>query len=173
MRSNPALTVRRRTRRTAAALAGAILTLAACGSDGPDAAGDIGAGLETVRSGLEAADPGPVLAIFTDDVQLHSPALIGPEYRGRDLVASIVTPAMQVLGRARVTDVLRSDDGATGTVVFDALIGTEVAQGVVLLRAEGERVSEITLLVRPMAALRAFVTRMAELGAKPALDAGP
>jgi hypothetical protein len=173
MRSNPVLTVRRRTRRTAAALAGAILTLAACGSDGPDAVGDIDAGLETVRSGLEAADPGPVLAIFTDDVQLHSPALIGPEYRGRDLVASIVTPAMQVLGRARVTDVLRSDDGATGTVVFDAVIGTEVAQGVVLMRAEGERVSEITLLVRPMAALKAFVTRMAELGAKPALDAGP
>lgn len=174
MRSNPVPTVRRRTRLTSAALAGAVLTLAAaCGGDRSDGVGDVEAGLETVRSALEAADPGPVLAIFTDDVQLHSPALIGPEYRGRDLVASIVTPAMQVLGRARVTDVLRTDDGASGTVVFDALIGTEVAQGVVLVRAKGERVSEITLLVRPMAALKAFVTRMAELGAKPALDAGP
>ncbi len=172
MRSNLAPPASGRAPRTAAALAVALLTVAAaCGSESPSPAGDVEGALEKVRGAMEAADPGAVVATFTDDVQLHSPALVSPEYRGRDLVASIVTPAMQVLGAARVTDILRSDDGATGTVVFDTMIGTEAAQGVVLLRAEGEQVREITLLIRPMPALRAFVTRMAELGAKPALDA--
>lgn len=173
MRWNLAPTASGRVRNKATAVAVAVLAVAAaCGSDGPGPTGDVKGALETVRGAMEAADPGAVISTFANDVQLHSPALIGPEYRGRALVASIVTPAMQILGKARVTDVLRSDDGATGTVVFDTVIGTEAAQGVVVLRAEGEQVSEITLLIRPMAALKAFVTRMAELGARPALDAG-
>ena len=133
---------------------------------------NVRAALHTVWAALESADPGPVLATFTDDVQLHSPALIGPQYGGRDLVATIVTPAMQVLGSARVTDVLAAGDGTTGSIVFETRIGDEPAQGVVLLRTRAEQVSEITLVLRPLPALRAFVDRMGELGAKPALDAG-
>jgi hypothetical protein len=128
--------------------------------------------LETLRSAFETGDPEPILATFADDVQLHSPALIGPEYRGRDVVTSIVRPAMQVLEDVRVTDLVQTGDGATGGVVFDARVGELPAQGFVLLRSKGERVSEITLLLRPLPALRAFVARMGELGAKPALDAG-
>jgi hypothetical protein len=158
-----------------------VLAVAAgCGGDGSTSASpervDVPGGgqsaLETVRAAVEAADAGPLVTIFADDVQLHSPALIGPEYRGRDLVASIVTPAMQVLEGVRVTDVLHTRDGVTGAVVFDARVGADPAQGVVLLRTRGEQVSEITLVLRPLPALRAFVTRMGELGAKPALDAG-
>ncbi len=106
-----------------------------------------------------------------DDVQLHSPALIGPEYRGRDVVASIVTPAMRVLEDVRVTDLLETGDGVTGGVLFDARVGGLRAQGFVLLRTKQEQVSEIALLLRPLPALRAFVTRMGELGAQPAIDA--
>ena len=127
--------------------------------------------LDALRSAFEVGDPAPIVATFSDDVQLHSPALIGPEYRGRDLVASIVTSAMQVLEDARVTDVVQTADGATGGVVFDARVGELPAQGFILLRTNGGRVSEITLILRPLPALRAFVDRMGELGAKPALDA--
>jgi hypothetical protein len=127
--------------------------------------------LETFRSALEAGDPAPVLASFAEDVQLHSPALIGPEYRGPDLVGSIVTAAMHVLEEARVTDVLRAPHAGTAGLVFDARIGEEPAQGFVLLRTRGDHVGEITLLLRPLPALRAFVSAMADLGAKPALDA--
>ena len=164
-----------------AALAVAVLALAAgCGGDDSGAspptptrrADAVRPALETLRAAFEAGDPAPILATFADDVQLHSPALMSPEYRGRDVVASIVTPAMQVLEDVRVTDVLQTGDGGTGGVVFDARVGELPAQGVVLLRAKGERVSEITLLLRPLPTLRAFVTRMGELGAKPALDAG-
>jgi len=153
-----------------------------CGDDRPTSAssgraaqreGGVEPTLGTFRSALEARDPAPVLATFADDVQLHSPALIGPEYRGRDVVASIVTPAMRVLEDVRVTDVLRTGDDATGGVLFDARISGLPAQGFVLARVdERGRVREVTLLLRPLPALRAFVTRMGELGARPALDAG-
>lgn len=136
------------------------------------AAGPVESALETVRAAMEAGDPAPVVATFADDIQLHSPALVGPEYKGPDVVASIVTPAMQVLEGVKVTDVLRTGDGGTGGLVFDARVTGLPAQGFVLLRTTGERVSEITLLLRPLPALRAFVDRMAELGARPALDAG-
>ncbi len=123
--------------------------------------------LEALRSAFEAGDPAPILATFTNDVQLHSPALIGPEYRGREVVASIGTPAMQVIEDVRGTDIVQAEDGATGGVVFDARVGELPAQGFVLLRTKSQQVSEITLLLRPLPALRAFVTRMGELGAQP------
>lgn len=166
----------------AISVAAAVLVLAAgCGRDEPSSVPSAMAGqrpeavkpaLGTLRAALEAGSPDPILATFADDVQLHSPALIGPEYKGRDVVASIVRPAMQVLGKVRVTDVLQDGDGADGAVVFDARVGDLPAQGVVLVRARSEQVSEITLLIRPLPALRTFVTRMGELGARPAVDAG-
>lgn len=127
--------------------------------------------LETLRAAVEARDAGPILAMFSEEVQLHSPALMGPEYRGRELVSSIVTAAMDVLEAIRVTDLLGAGDGATGGVVFDARVGELPSQGFILLRTRGDQVSEITLLLRPLPALRAFVSRMGELGAQPALDA--
>ncbi len=127
--------------------------------------------LEALRSAFPAGNAAPLVGAFADDVQLHSPALIGPEYRGRDVVASIVTPAMRVLEDVRVIDLLETGDGVTGGLLFDARVGDQRAQGFVLLRTKGEKISEITLLLRPLPALRAFVTRMGELGAQPAIDA--
>lgn len=127
--------------------------------------------LETFPSALGAGDPAPVLASLAEDVELHSPALIGPEYRGRDLVGSIVTAAMQVLEEVRVTDLLRAPEASTAGLVFEARVGEEPAQGFLLLRTKGDHLAEITLLLRPLPALRAFVSAMADLGAKPALDA--
>lgn len=127
--------------------------------------------LEILRSSLEARDPIPVLATCIEDVQLHSPALIGPEYRGRDLVASIVTAALQVLEEVHVTDLLRAPDATTAGVVFDARVGEQPSQGFILVRTKEDHIGELTLLLRPLPALRAFVSRMAELGAQPALDA--
>ncbi len=128
--------------------------------------------LATLRSALEAGDPAPIVAAFCQDIQLHSPAIIGPEYRGADLVASIVTAAMQVLEEVRVTDVLHAEDAVSGGLVFDARVRDLPSQGFMLLRARDAHISELTLLLRPLAALRAFVSAMADLGAQPALDAG-
>ena len=128
--------------------------------------------LETLRAALEAGDPAPIVATFSDDIELHSPAIIGPEYRGPDLVASIVTAAMQVLEEVRVADILHAEDAATAGVVFEARVQELPSQGFMLLRIEGERITELTLLLRPLAALGAFVSAMAALGAQPALDAG-
>ena len=128
--------------------------------------------LEAARTGMTTADPAPIIATFADDVQLHSPALTSSDYRGRQLVGSIVAAALQALENVRVTEVMRSAEGTTGGLVFDARVRGLSAQGFVLLRTQGDRVREITLLLRPLPALRAFVERMGELGAQPALDAG-
>jgi len=53
-----------------------------------------------------------------------------------------------------------------------AAVGELPSQGFILLRITGGYISELTLLLRPLPALRAFVSGMAELGAQPALDAG-
>jgi hypothetical protein len=128
--------------------------------------------LDVVQSALEVGDPAPILAILAEESELHSPALIGPRYRGRDLVGSIITAAMQVLEDVRVSDRLHASQGATAGVVFDARVGELPAQGLILLRATATQISEITLFLRPLPALRAFVSHMGELGAQPALDAG-
>ena len=128
--------------------------------------------LETLRSALEARDPEPVVAAFARDIQLHSPAIIGPEYRGADVVASIVTAAMHVLEGVRVTDIVHADDAATAGIMFDARVRELPCQGFVLLRTSGEYIQQLALLLRPLPALRAFVSAIAELGAQPALDAG-
>lgn len=174
-------TSRRRGRTGAVVVGVAVLAVATgCGPYGSDSASEerdqrrregTRRSLNMLWSAFEAGTPGPFVATFADDVQLHSPALMSPDYRGRDLVTSIVTPAMQVLEGVRVSDVLEAADGTGGTVVFEARVGAEPVQGVVLLRTRGDRVSEVTLMLRPLAALRAFVARMAELGAKPAVDA--
>ena len=151
--------------------------LAACGGQAPEAPAPTSRpnpsdrALEALRAGMTASDPAPILATFDDDVQLHSPALISSDYRGRQIVDSIVTAALQALEGVRVTDVVRSEDRATGGFVFDARVRDQSAQGFVLVRMDGDRVREITLLLRPVAALRAFIERMGELGAQPALDA--
>ena len=161
----------------AAGLAAILIAFAAgCGADESRSAAQQGAtvrpALETLRSAFEAGDPAPILATFADDVQLHSPALISPpDYRGRDVVGPIVTLAMRVIEEVRVTDLLESRDAQTGGAIFQARIGGQPAQGVVMLRTKDNRVAEITLLIRPLPALRDFVTRMGELGAQPAIDA--
>ena len=169
--------IHRIARTGATGLAAILIALAVgCGSgESPSTAqqgGTVKAALETLRSAFEAGDPAPILATFADDVQLHSPALMSPpDYRGRDVVGPIVTLAMRVIENVQVTDLLDSSDALTGGAIFEARIGGQPAQGVVMLRAKGNRVAEITLLIRPLPALRAFVTRMGELGAQPALDA--
>jgi hypothetical protein len=132
-----------------AALVVTVFTLGpACGRDesassplatAGDRADPLNVVLETLRTAFEAGDPGPILATFADDVQLHSPALMSSDYRGRHVVASIVRPAVQVLEDVRVTDVVGAGDGVTGGLVFDARVGDLPAQGFVLLRTSGER----------------------------------
>lgn len=128
--------------------------------------------LDVVQFSLEVGDPAPILAILAEDIELHSPALIGPRYRGRDLVASIITAAMHVLEDVRVTDRLHAGEDTTAGVVFDARVGEVPSQGLILLRTTATQVSDLTLFLRPLAALRAFVSRMGKLGAQPALDVG-
>ncbi len=134
--------------------------------------GAVDSTVETFRAALEAGDPAPIVASFSDDIELHSPAIIGPEYRGPDLVASIVTAAMRVLEDVRVTDILHAENAATAGVVFEARVQDLPSQGFLLLRTRNEYLTELSLLLRPLPALGAFVSAMAELGAQPALDAG-
>lgn len=104
----------------------AVLTLlASCGGEAAEVPpqtsrpGPSDHALEAARTAMTTADPAPIVATFTDDFQLHSPALISPDYRGRPLVGSIVAAALQALEDVSVT---RWADGTTGGLVFDARV---------------------------------------------------
>jgi hypothetical protein len=126
--------------------------------------------IDTFRTALETGDRSAATAGFAEQVVLHSPAVISTEYAGRELVAQITGMAMQALQDIHFTDELHSVLDDTHALVFDATVGDERTQGVFHLATSGGRIVSLTLLLRPLRAVQAFVDTMGSLGAQPALD---
>jgi hypothetical protein len=126
--------------------------------------------IDSFRTALETGDRGAATAGFAADVVLHSPAVISTDYRGRELVAQITGMAMQTLEGIRLTDELHGRDGGSHALVFEAAVGDEPAQGVFHLATGGGQIVSLTLLLRPLRAVQAFVDTMRSKGAQPALD---
>jgi hypothetical protein len=126
--------------------------------------------IDTFRTALETGDRTAATAGFAEQVVLHSPAVISTEYAGRELVAQTVGMAMQALQGIRFTDELHSVHDDTHALVFDATVGDEPAQGVFHLGTSGGQIVSLTLLLRPLRAVQAFVDTMGSQGAQPALD---
>jgi hypothetical protein len=126
--------------------------------------------IDTFRTALETGDRDAATAGFAAEVVLHSPAVISTDYAGRELVAQITGMAMQTLQGIRVTDELHGQDDDTHALVFEAAVGEEPAQGVFHLATSGGQIVSLTLLLRPLRAVQAFVDTMRSKGAQPALD---
>jgi hypothetical protein len=124
-----------------------------------------------VRTALETGDPNGMLALLSDDVIIHSPAVIDTDYSGREVVAGIVGFALRTIEGVRVTHELHGDGGASHVLLIDGRIGAQPFQGCLYLRtADDGLIDELTFMLRPFHALQAFVTAMGALGAQPALD---
>jgi hypothetical protein len=105
--------------------------------------------IDAVRS----SDGDTLRAMLAEDVVFHSPV---QTYRGRDQVVHLLVIVGSVLDSA---DVTREVDGIT---FFSAYVEEHPMDGVLVQRQdEYGHIAEITLMLRPMAALQAAVARMA------------
>jgi hypothetical protein len=112
-----------------------------------------------------AGDSAAMTRLLAPDVTFHSPVT---DYHGRERVAQVLSALVEVVTDVRVTSVL---EGAEGTAAFFTAAGDgRPADGVLhVLAAPGARVTELTLMIRPLATLHAGIERMKVLlGAPPA-----
>ena len=113
---------------------------------------------DAFRAAAEAKDFALVDDLFTDDVVFSSPAVFKP-YEGRDVVKVILETVGQVFEDFRYIDQVEGDDRAV--LIFQARVGDRELQGVDILRfSDDGRISELTVMVRPMSGLNALAEEM-------------
>jgi SnoaL-like domain len=124
------------------------------------------------RRAVELGDLDLLQEALTDDVVFHSPALFRP-FTGRETAVAVLEHVSSVL-----TDFEYVHELAGPGVLalhFTATVGDRTLEGVDLLELDGEdRITMLTVFMRPQSALQAFSDSMAQrLGlAPPATTAG-
>lgn len=112
------------------------------------------------RAGIEAGDVDAVIALLDDQVVFHSPVVYAG-YVGRDAVAPILRGVATVLEDFRYLAEFGSADGRV--LHFAARVGDRALDGIDMLRIEGGKIVEFTVMVRPYSAITALRERMAAL----------
>jgi hypothetical protein len=111
-------------------------------------------------SAIRERDREALAALVADEVVFYSPATI---YRGREQVVDVLALIGSVL-----KDVTTTREVETVTFITGHSEGDELDGVLVELKDDEGRIAEITLLLRPLAALQKAVVRMAR-----ALAEGP
>jgi hypothetical protein len=107
----------------------------------------------TVLEAIARQDRDALIELLADDVVFHSPV---QTYRGRDRAVHLLLIMGGILQRVEVS---RQVNGVT---FFVGEVEEHPIDGVLDVRSDGAgRVHEITLMLRPLAALQAGVARMA------------
>jgi hypothetical protein len=110
------------------------------------------------RAAIEDRDLETALALLADDVVFRSPAVFKP-YKGRDTVATILTTVFGVFEDFRYTDELAGE--GVHALIFEARVGDRELQGMDLIRSDADRrITEFTVMVRPMSGLIALAEKM-------------
>jgi ketosteroid isomerase-like protein len=102
---------------------------------------------------IRERDRSALAAMVADDVVFHGPVTT---YRGRDQVVHLLALTGSVL-----QDVTATREVETVTFIRGYSDGEELDGVLVEIRDADGRIAEITLLLRPLAALQAAVRRMA------------
>jgi len=116
---------------------------------------------DTFRRAAEAKDFSQIEKIFTEDVVFNSPVVFKP-YEGREALGLILGAVLRVFEDFRYVEHVETGD--TAVLMFEARVGDRQLQGVDILRfGEGDLVSEMTVMVRPMSGMHALADRMKQL----------
>jgi SnoaL-like domain len=108
---------------------------------------------------IRGSDAEALTALLAEDVVFHSPV---QTYRGRDQTIHLLVIIGRVLD---ATDITRELDGVT---FFAAYVGEHPVDGIIVQKVDDYgRIAEITIMLRPLAALQAAVARMARALAEP------
>jgi SnoaL-like domain len=108
---------------------------------------------------MAGQDREALMAMLADDVVFHSPV---QTYRGRARAVHLFLIIGDILEQVEVT---RAVDGVT---FFTSQVGEHPMDGVLDVHTDDAgRIREITLMLRPLAALQAGVARMARALSEP------
>src|SRR4051794_20372375 len=103
-----------------------------------------------------AGEPQAAAGLLAQDAVFHSPVR---DYAGAEQVVALWGALGAVLGAARSTRIHETDGEVAA--FFTATVAEQGADGVLRVLVDGEdRVTEVTLMLRPLAALRAGIARM-------------
>ena len=112
------------------------------------------------RAAIEAGDFDAVSELLADDVVFRSPVAFKP-YEGRAIVAAIIRGVGRVFTDFRYVQELASDDGHGSALVFETVVDGINVNGIDLIRTnEDGRISELTVMVRPLSGANALAQAM-------------
>ena len=115
------------------------------------------------RAAVEAGDIAAAVAVFSPDVVFHSPVVHRP-YHGKEALHRILAAVSTVFENFRYIAEYTGPDGHL--LEFRAEVDGRELQGVDILRGStdtADRLTELTVLVRPYSAATALKDRMAAL----------
>ena len=116
---------------------------------------------DAFRQAVETKDWDAAGPLFSDDVVFRSPVVFKP-YEGRDALMVILAAVSRVFTDFRYT--AHVEEGDMAVLRFEAMVGDRSVEGVDILRfGAGERIDELTVMVRPMSGMHALAERMREL----------
>jgi hypothetical protein len=109
-------------------------------------------------SAIAARDAGALIDTLAPDVVLHS-AVTRVPFEGRDLVADTYRSVLESFEELRVVDEFESGD--THAFFWEGRMGGRPVWGADRIRLDAEgRVSEITVVGRPMSGVATFLTEI-------------
>jgi hypothetical protein len=114
----------------------------------------------TFERAVEAHDVDGLTDALAEDVLFRSPVVYRP-YEGREVVATILSAVARVFEDFEY--VQRFESGDRAALIFKARVGEREVDGLDLLRLDGDgKVSELTVMVRPMSGVHALAESMGE-----------
>lgn len=110
------------------------------------------------RAAAESKDFSAIDELFAEAVTFRSPVVYSP-YEGREALGFLLGNVSQVFEDFRYTDQVETGD--TAVLVFEAKVGERDVNGVDILHFDAEdRITEMTVMVRPMSGVNALAEAM-------------
>jgi hypothetical protein len=113
---------------------------------------------DAFRAAAETKDFGAADELFAEDVTFRSPVVYKP-YEGRDAIKVLLGAVVQVFEDFRYLEQVETGDAAV--LMFEARVGDKSVQGVDILKyGADDRITEMTVMVRPMSGVQALAEAM-------------
>ena len=111
------------------------------------------------RAAVEARDIDAGLALFTEDATLDSPVAFKP-FVGIDAVSVVLRSVIETFEDFHYTHEFEAPDGSHA-LIFEARVGEKSVQGLDLLTTDDSgRITNLTVMIRPMSGLAALAEEM-------------
>ena len=108
-----------------------------------------------LRAAMEAEDHAAVVALFAEDIVLHSP-IIGTRFEGKEALSDLYAGIIEGFTDYRYTGEYESGDG--NALAFAGTVRGKPLEGVDIVRTnDAGEITEMTVMIRPLSGLIAFL----------------